>query len=302
MHTKIAPPPKGFDQRYYDDFLDQEQGLKGFEQRYRQITRGRFAGMIAQLDLGEMQIQRERTNCTMEQEFRFPQGMACYGFALGKTAAGHSDQGVMRPDQPHQPRAARDNRVYIEADCDLLVLNLPEAQAAQGTPSPSESRAFANWLAGVMESAERGYVGAQLLAVLPDLIADRLSLWGEALEGAAPPRAARAIWDEVLTALPAMMPEDCTVSGLSAALGRERAALRGACFAMTGQRLDGLLHARRMNAAHRALRYAPEGRGRVQEIGLAQGYTHFGRFSKAYAEMFGRLASETLRAAPPAQA
>ena len=236
--------PKGFDQQYFADFLDQEQALIGFEQRYRQITRGRFAGMIARLDLGEMQIQRERTNCTMAQEFRFPEGLACYGFALGQTAAGHSDQGVMRTDRPHQPRAARDNWVYIEADCDLLVLTLPETQAAIGAPSPSESRAFANWLAGVME--------------------------------------------------------DCTVTGLSAALGRERSALRGACLALTGQRLDALLGAQRLNAAHRALRYSLG--GRVQEIGLQQGYTHFGRFSKAYAEMFGRLPSETLRAAPPALA
>lgn len=51
-----------------------------------------------------------------------------------------------------------------------------------------------------------------------------------------------------------------------------------------------------LNRAHVALLTRPFHKGLVTEVALDFGFEHFGRFSQAYRELFGRSPSETLRA------
>jgi AraC-like DNA-binding protein len=54
-----------------------------------------------------------------------------------------------------------------------------------------------------------------------------------------------------------------------------------------------------LHHARTILRRKGAGRGRVTEVALACGFEHFGRFSKAYRELFGERPSETLRSSAP---
>lgn len=65
---------------------------------------------------------------------------------------------------------------------------------------------------------------------------------------------------------------------------------------MTGFRLDDMLTARRLSDVYRVLRGARVDAVNVTQTALDHGFTHFGRFSVAYRQMFGERPSDTLRA------
>ena len=50
----------------------------------------------------------------------------------------------------------------------------------------------------------------------------------------------------------------------------------------------------RLNGAHHALAYADRASATVMDIAMGFGFTHMGRFAKAYKELFGELPSDTL--------
>ena len=50
----------------------------------------------------------------------------------------------------------------------------------------------------------------------------------------------------------------------------------------------------RLNGAHHALAYADKMKTTVTDVAMGLGFTHMGRFSKAYKDLFGELPSDTL--------
>jgi AraC-like DNA-binding protein len=50
----------------------------------------------------------------------------------------------------------------------------------------------------------------------------------------------------------------------------------------------------RLNGAHHALAHADKESTTVTDVAMGLGFTHLGRFSKAYKDLFGALPSDTL--------
>ncbi|MBD9527341.1 helix-turn-helix domain-containing protein [Paracoccus sp. PAR01] len=275
--------------RSYSDFTVQERGLEGFEQRYRQISKGTFAGRIESLIAGDLCLSRERSNRAMENEFRFPDNVMCVALPVGPNSHGTGSFGSLHPGGAIMPPAGRDNRAYLREGMDLLIVSLPVEPEIHSASIGLEYRGatFTSWLCTVLDIAREGYARDDLMRILPDLIRDHLSLLGPASSSErGSSRRDFAIFDEIVAACERLMPEDLTVSGLSARLDRSRAELRKACLALTETRLDDLLAAWRMNDVYRTLRTNPDKQS-IGEIALDYGYMHAGRFSLAFREMFG---------------
>ncbi|WP_134679147.1 helix-turn-helix transcriptional regulator [Paracoccus ravus] len=275
--------------RRYDDFTAQEQGLDGFEQRYRQIGKGAYQGHIESLRIGGTCLSRERANLAMENEFRFPDNVMCLAFPTSAASQGTGSFGEVVPGRAVMPPSGRDNLFYAGRMMDLVILTLPvDAEIRELCTGHSlVGASFTGWLCTVLDIVRNGYGRAELIRLLPDLIRDHLALLQP--ESARPGPATqkeRAIFDEINQACAMMMPEDMTVTGLAARLDRPRADLRRASLAISGQRLDDLLAARRMNDVYRALRHDKCDRS-IGETALDHGFMHGGRFSIAFREMFG---------------
>lgn len=278
----------------YDDFTAQEGGLEGFEQRYRQLSKGSFSGRIANLRVGDVCLSRELANRALENEFRFPEDMMCVAIPVGPRSGGSGSFGQMRPGGAVMPPAGRDNLFYMQENMDLLILSLPvEPDTCAGCDI--QGATFSAWLCTVLDIVRNGFAREELMRLLPDLIRDHLSLLSEGKPRPGTSRRDGSVFDEILAACRSAMPEDLTVSGLSQRLGRSRAELRRACLSVTGLRLDDYLSAWRMNDVYRALRQLPGGTT-VGRTALDFGYTHGGRFSVAFREMFGMCPRDVGRA------
>lgn len=82
--------------------------------------------------------------------------------------------------------------------------------------------------------------------------------------------------------------------GMAQAVGVSQKALELAFREVMDTTPGRYLMLTRLNGAHHALAYADRANTKVIDIALGFGFTHMGRFAKAYKDLFGELPSQTL--------
>jgi AraC-like DNA-binding protein len=142
-------------------------------------------------------------------------------------------------------------------------------------------------------SAVRAYHGRLLATGL--LFAQRHS-YTEALQGGGAPPTARSV-RRVIDVVQAEPQEPYTLGDLARVAGVSARRLQEAFREDLGTTPMEYLRAVRLDRVHEELRTGPVGgRAGVTETAHRWGFTHLGRFARAYRERFGVLPSETARA------
>lgn len=290
-------------QCHFSSFLDQEKALPKFDQKYRQMTAGAFEGTIKSLDFGAVTLTRERLNQGLEQHSAVHSGTVAVGFLMGSGIMHDlSKDETLRGEAMLLP-GGYEHISYVEGESDWVIASiaqdvLPDDMLQGRVLAPEVARPVGAWMRTLIEVAGSGAEAQGLMTLVPDLVMDRLSLlFGHpAQDGLRHNRREAQLFRRILNACEELPPEELTVSGLSRALGCTRADLRGTCLSVTGFRLDDMLTARRLSDVYRVLRGARVDAVNVTQTALNHGFTHFGRFSVAYRQMFGERPSDTLRA------
>ncbi|WP_177213141.1 helix-turn-helix domain-containing protein [Celeribacter neptunius] len=291
----------------FDSFVDQERGLDGWHQLYRQLSPGAFEGHITALEWGDITLYRETVNQRMENIYRVPDGYLCVGFSLGKplTMAGLPNAIGTGTGMIHV--AGEDYHIFTDSHADYIMLTLPQdslpEDIACGTrPVPKEAgQGIADWMLTLMESARLGIAQQAVLDLAPDLLLDRISLWARGAARQTAHKLPRNLMADILEACDTLPFDKLSVSHLATHLDRDRAQLRTACLERTGMSLDNMLKGRRLSEVHRRLRFSDARTTRVSDVSMEFGYYHWGRFAQNYRTMFNERPSETLRRTPPRQ-
>ncbi|TNE65796.1 MAG: helix-turn-helix domain-containing protein [Rhodobacteraceae bacterium] len=304
MHTEIKPRTRVREVRF-DSFVDQERGLDGWNQLYRQLSPGAFEGHIAALEWEDITLYRETVNQKMENIYRVPDGYVCVGFSLGRrlTMAGVSNAIGTGTGMIHV--AGEDYHIFTDSDADYIMLTLPQdclpediIRGARAV-TPQESHGIAEWMLTLMESARQGIAQQAVLDLAPDLLLDRISLWARQASRVRSRKLPRGLMADILAACDSLPFDKMSVSHLAKHLDRDRAMLRAACLERTGMTLDDMLKGRRLSEVHRRLRFSDPRSTKVSDVSMEFGYYHWGRFSQGYRAMFGERPSDTLRRATP---
>ena len=291
----------------FDSFVDQERGLDGWDQLYRQLSPGVFEGHIAALKWDDITLHRETVNQKMENIYRVPDGCVCVGFSLGTRM---TMEGRTRPIGTGTGMihvAGEDYHIFTDSHADYIMLTLPQDSLPEDLVSGTrpvtqhESQGIADWMLTLMESARQGLAQQAALDLAPDLLLDQISLWAREAAQHGTPTLARSLMADILDTCDSLPFEKLSVSHLSKCLDRDRATLRKACLERTGMTLDDMLKGRRLSEVHRRLRFSDARSTRVSDVSMEFGYYHWGRFAQRYRAMFNERPSDTLRRPPPQQ-
>ena len=301
MRTQVATAPR-LRETHFDSFVDQERGLAGWNQLYRQLSPGAFRGHIVALDWGAFTLYRETVNQCMENIYRVPDGCACVGFSLGKRVKMTGVTQDIGAGSGMINVADEDYHIFTDSQSDYIMLTVPLDKLPHGVATGvrslrlNEGHDIAGWMLMLLESARKGIAQEAVLHLAPDLLMDRISLWAPQDQQATPRRKTpRGLIADILDACETLPFDLLSVSALSEYLDRDRATLRSACLERTGLSLDHLLKGRRMSEVHRRLRSADPRTTKVSDVSMEYGYFHWGRFAQSYRAMFGERPSDTLR-------
>lgn len=295
-------------ERQFDSFVDQESGLDGWEQLYRQLSPGAFHGNIMSLEWDGITLYRERLNRRMENVYRVPEGCICIGFPLNAPVALTPNGMTNEPGGGLIHVAGEEYHIFTGPKSDYIILTLnrdilpDQITTTTRRISAAEGRSMAGWMTSLLESARSGLASDGLLSLAPDMLVDRISAWadhGHSRSGAA--NHARRLMNEIIAACDRLEADEITVGHLSRLLDRDRAVLRAACLETTGIRLDDVLKGRRLSEVHRRLRRSDPKSTRVSDVAMDFGYLHWGRFAETYRKMFGECPSDTLKRPSTAQ-
>jgi|GEM_PF-3554911 AraC-type DNA-binding domain-containing proteins len=289
----------------FDSFVDQERGLDGWDQLYRQLSPGAFEGHIAALEWDDITLYRETVNQKMENIYRVPDGYVCVGFSLGKRLSMTGLPNAIGTGTGMIHVAGEDYHIFTDSHADYIMLTLPQDCLPEDIISgarpvtPCESHGIADWMLTLMESARQGIAQQAVLDLAPDLLLDRISLWAREATRHRSRKLPRGVMTDILDACDSLPFDKLSVSHLAKQLDRERTTLRAACLERTGMTLDDMLKGRRLSEVHRRLRFSDPRTTRVSDVSMEFGYYHWGRFSQSYRAMFGERPSDTLRRATP---
>ena len=298
-----APSDPQISEHKFSSFVDQEKALPKFDQIYRQLTPGCFEGFVKSVDYGTLTLTHEAMNQGLEQQVSVNDGTVAIGFVMG---AGHMydlfKNEVFNGQVAVLP-GGHEHVSYVAEKTEFVIASIAREEVPDdmltGRTLPTEvAKPVGAWIRGLIGMAGSASEAKGLTTMLPELVMDRLSL----LFGYPEARVLRnnhhdvVVLKRILEACEELPAEELTVSRLSKHLGMSRTDLRTACQTTTGFRLDEMLTSRRLSDVYRILREGEVGRVNVTQAALDHGFTHFGRFSAAYRQMFGERPSETLRA------
>ncbi len=289
-----------FQQRFHS-FPELEEAVPGQSRTFRQLSEGPFEGLHVRLMLEGMSLHHESYNRGMFVETRGPAESLVFffhtvrsgGARVGGTLLGAGSAGYYLGDGERQ--------MIVSEGLDVLCVLMPADTIA--LPEPEAFHApdariheLVGWLSHLLERAGDGTAPerAELLALAPALIRDRLSLWLDLGTEWRRPRSLRTarLWQQIRDRIAAQDGEPITAQDLARDLGLSTRTLRAAVLEQTDCRLDDILVIQRLNLAHRDLLAAgPEGRT-VTDIATSRGFYHLGRFSSRYHAFFGELPSK----------
>jgi AraC family ethanolamine operon transcriptional activator len=313
IQTAPAGPPLLHARHRALDAHDQAALLPGFEQQYRQLSRGPFEGEVEFAVAGELLALKERNNRRLLETIRAPRGALTVAVCDGGggeagwmgacVGSGHLLVSPTRePLEYLAPEGAGIFGVSVPAAlADALLGRSARDRLADGLVAACPAGAarlrasIDAWLAAATAApAAPACVDAtcdELLsgvgAALGACAADPRSGPVSPSRGHALVRRARALVDEHTE-------QPLTVGALCQALGVSRRRLQQAFVQSLGVGPLHYLRAERMNRAHLDLKRARPGADTVAGVATRWGFWHLGRFSVDYRRMFGVAPSQTL--------
>lgn len=299
--------------RSFSDATDQESALKGWDQSYTQLGRGRFEGSVTRIELDRVSVCEERCNINLAQTSSPPAGkiVVIIPFdADGESLINgerHPNLGFLHFGGHSISVITGTNTrgVYItldEADLpDLDSRKLGSICSISAYPGTYDLR---HWLASMLATAPETIRNApgSLDKILPAIIRDRMleicsSLTRQAQHVGLRDGNSYAIFRRARQRLVADNDTVLTVTDLAADLGVADHVLRAAFIQCTGVSPRIWLRQHRLNIARRALLRPETTEASVARVAMACGFYHLGRFAAYYAETFHETPLQTLRLA-----
>lgn len=298
-----------FSQRAYRDASEQENALPGWQQQYLQLSRGRYAGEVALLELDGVTVIRERVNVALEQLYSAPENsLIFYGHA--PSSGGFSVNGNLQGGSSLGFGSLWSNGLGVSQCMSDVVMVVVDIRSLSIQPQPSlgvlsgrsasQAQGLYDWLDTLFNLYifDRDAVTETTEKLFSGMIKDRISLllqYGDFTSVNIRQTGDLKDYRLLVNWLDAHLQEAVTVTELAAALKLPVARLRNACLTFTGHRLDDILFIRRLNHARRALIGARDARRKISDIALDCGFFHWGRFATRYHQHFGETPSDTLR-------
>lgn len=297
--------------RRYGEASEQESSLPGWEQRYSQLSPGRFEGSVACLRFPGVWVLRERMKLAVEQLFTAPEDQIVY-FGVPGSAGAFEEDGQVFSSRTFGVGSGWSRLSVSQDDSDVIMAmvdrdvfdeaSLPPLGTVRVGVATEGASGMPDWLQSLLALYASGEAERSpgMDALIPDLIRDRVGLLLAQVGPAEDRRRSdrdHAVQRRTYEWLEGNPREPATVTSLSRELCIPPAELRGACLAVLGRRLDALLLARRLGNARRDIIAARDEPRRISDIALDWGFTHWGRFSTTYRDFFGEKPSETLRGA-----
>lgn len=293
--------------------------LTAWDQRYDQLSTGRFRGGLTELHLPQMQVFVEHTSHALRQSCRVWDGSFWFGLAADAAAAParingrvNRDQGLMtRPGgeafelvtpEAHRIYGVVVRRPWIEAAAAAQGCAIDWQRLAQAEVLPLSNPVRAAWLQllGPLLDGEAPLAWHRDSASqLQELV--MCPLLG-ALDGAEVDPGVRRSFSRrqalvaraqsLVLATPGQPP---TVPQLCAQLHLSRRTLQYCFEDVLGLSPLQAIRALRLNGARRSLRTAAaQGQG-VQDVAAQWGFGHLSQFAADYRRLFGEAPSQALR-------
>lgn len=307
-----------------NDFVEMEQALSAWDQRYEQVSPGGFHGSVDLVEDETLGVMRLKWGRGIHYQGVPPQGTVALGVTFEQVGHGrwvgqevHSDSLLM------QPKGAEAE--YFSAPMwDSLVVTVCETEllerVARFTEADPEAAVLRPCAAGL-----RAEVTTRVARLGLDYIraADRhLDDGDPSLDDVSPEVSRDLLLDEIGFALACAHPVPSARPSLDRQRSLVRSAFEYACRhgsppirfgelcrdlhvsprtlryafrSVTGIAPAGALKAKRLNEAYRDLRRAEPSTTLVKQVALDCGFSHQGYFSQDYRALFGESPSETLQ-------
>ena len=302
------------------DVDEQAANLKEWDQRYEQLTPGRFVGSLHEFCCGDIQVFRETTSQSVHESGGPSRGSRAFGIPVGTTTGvalfrgqpvDHESMVTLGGNDEldfYTPRgfeilglvvdaAALERHAHavehrdIAADCGGLGAVKPE---------PTRLAALRSLVLSVLESADAD-PGPLQYRQTQRVLAQ--SLMGAAIAAVAddsalpkqPCPSRQHIVEAAKAYMHARITEPITIADLCVALGVSRRTLQYSFQEVLGLNPVCFLRAVRLNGVRRDLKRGEPPATSVQDAAAKWGFWHLGHFVTDYKRMFGELPSETLR-------
>jgi len=292
-----------------NDIDDQAVMLAGWEQHYIQFENGPFEAAVQSAVFPNSLLFRKSTNRKLYKRFAPPRN----GMAFAALLAG-SDPAVFQ-GKPAQAgdvlliRGGCEHELICHGALNVVVAfldeqaDLPGLHANPGMHPPiiagARAARFGVWLDGILhgsaghgEDADVGELQGEMARRCVDLVYshDWFSADIQRNERAKPTRIISALREFVISHL-RMHDEIPTLARVVKELGVSIRVLEYTCKSLFDVSPQRYLTCWRLHCARRDIRIRA---GSVTDIALKWGFSHLGRFSIAYRELFGERPSETL--------
>jgi AraC family ethanolamine operon transcriptional activator len=303
-----------------NDFMEMEYALSAWDHRYRQTSPGAFHGSLFYTQTGPLGIFRNIWERAIRYQGVAPEGTIGLAISLAQTGeARWMGQRVAFDDLIVQ--CCGTAAEYLSAPLwDSVVFTISEAELAQQIAdiTHDDPRDFivhgvarlTPQVAAQLRQAAMTYLGAATRSLvkpdapslLPELAKSAIELIARALVSARPPRHTkpsikrqRQLIRQAEDHVVSLMEQPLRIGQLCRSIEVSERTLRDAFYKMTDTSPLAYLKTERLNRTYRVFRDADPIETQVKQVALANGFTHFGQFSRDYRQLFGELPSETLQ-------
>ena len=298
MH--VEQPPVRL--RHTTTVEEQSTLLAGWNQRYAQLSRGAFTGMLSEARLPDAYLFREVTSRSLLQGGIVGADVLAVGIPVAIEGPARFCGSPCGGHQLHVFSGDEGFQFHTPSDLDIMGIVIPRAALYAHLDAP-EVQAVASRLrrAHLLDLPPALFL--RLGRVMRDLmeglaeVEDIAPLLAEALATPAPvaatPRAADLVDDLQRLATDPARDQPPSIHDACETLGVSRRTLQYALQKQVGLGPSDYMRALRLNAARVSILEGDT----VTEAATKAGFWHFGRFSQDYRKLFGELPSATLQRA-----
>jgi AraC family ethanolamine operon transcriptional activator len=316
------PARASYSDRRCGDADEHAAALRDWDQRYDQLSTGRFEGRITEAWTDGVQMFRERTAPVTQQHGRAWAGACTLALVLGGESEATFCGQPVRPSQGAVIGAGSEFTLLTPRRFDIVGIAVRSSLIAShadrtgdaalaaatevGTEILSDGALLApmrdcarDWFDALHEApslVEQPAVHASLLSSVLGVLAtvcDRSAPGGGAHGGLLPDARNRLV-ERARTLVAARADTPMTVADLCGELRVSRRTLQYSFQQVLGVNPVQYLRAVRLNGVRRDLKRAVPG-ARIGDVAARWGFWHLSQFSADYRRMFGELPSETVR-------
>jgi AraC family ethanolamine operon transcriptional activator len=299
------------------DIDDQAAMLGGWEQRYIQYENGSFEGSVQALTLPNSTLFRKSTNRKLHKRFAPPPSETAFAVMLGGSDPALFQGRQVGPGDVLLIPGGREHELICHGAFNVVVATFPNsgtdladvfgdlAIVRPGVVKGVDAARLGKWLerilnessseAGTAPLADVADLQASIARKCVELICHRDQIYGsvERYERVRAMQIFSTLREFVIAHLKAF-DEVPTLSVIVEELGISMRTLEYTCKSLLDVSPQRYLTCWRLHCARRDIR-ALAGSSSVTDIALKWGFSHLGRFSIAYRELFGESPSRTVR-------